>query len=70
MQKKYSFVAVADMTRMHQDLLDSGKRYRDMSGNNNELRTISLLFVEKIYKYSVEFSGQRTFNFQEYIRIV
>lgn len=34
LEKKYSFVAVADMTRMHQDLLNNGKRYRDMSGNN------------------------------------
>ena len=30
----YPFVAVADMTTFHLDLLDAGKRFRDMTGNN------------------------------------
>jgi hypothetical protein len=27
-------VAVADMTQIHWDILATGKRYRDMTGNN------------------------------------
>ncbi|MBQ3492944.1 MAG: SGNH/GDSL hydrolase family protein [Clostridia bacterium] len=34
LEKKYSFVGVADMTNMHYNLLETGKRYRDMTGNN------------------------------------
>ncbi len=34
LEEKYPFVAVADMTKMHYDLLERGKRYRDMTGNN------------------------------------
>ena len=34
LEKKYSFVSVADMTDMHKKLLATGKRYRDMTGNN------------------------------------
>lgn len=34
LEQKYPFVAVADMTDMHQKLLNTGKRYRDMTGNN------------------------------------
>ena len=34
LEKKYSFVSVANMTEMHQELLIAGKRYRDMTGNN------------------------------------
>lgn len=30
----YEFLAVADMTTMHLDLLNAGKRFRDMTGNN------------------------------------
>ena len=33
-EKKYSFTAVADLTQLHTDILASGKRYRDMTGNN------------------------------------
>lgn len=34
-EKRYSsFVALADMTGMHMDLLRAGKRFRDMTGNN------------------------------------
>ncbi len=34
MEEKYPFVAVADMTEMHYNILEMGKRYRDMTGNN------------------------------------
>jgi lysophospholipase L1-like esterase len=34
LEKKYSFVGVADMTQIHWDILNAGKRYRDMTGNN------------------------------------
>jgi len=34
LEEKYSFVSVADMTKMHYCLLETGKRYRDMTGNN------------------------------------
>ena len=34
LEKEYPFVAVADMTQMHWDILATGKRYRDMTGNN------------------------------------
>lgn len=34
LENKYSFVGVADMTKMHFNLLETGKRYRDMTGNN------------------------------------
>ena len=34
LEEKYPFVAVADMTIMHYNLLEKGKRYRDMTGNN------------------------------------
>ena len=34
LEEKYSFVGVADMTKMHYNLLETGKRYRDMTGNN------------------------------------
>lgn len=34
LEDKYSFVSVADMTDMHKKLLATGKRYRDMTGNN------------------------------------
>ena len=34
LEEKYPFVGVADMTTMHGDLLATGKRYRDMTGNN------------------------------------
>ena len=34
LEEKYPFVAVADMTDMHKTLLATGKRYRDMTGNN------------------------------------
>ena len=34
LEEEYPFVAVADMTQMHKDVLASGKRYRDMTGNN------------------------------------
>ena len=34
LEQKYPFVAVADMTDMHKNLLATGKRYRDMTGNN------------------------------------
>lgn len=34
LEKEYPFVAVADMTQMHWDILSTGKRYRDMTGNN------------------------------------
>lgn len=33
-EKYSSFVALADMTTMHLDLLSAGKRFRDMTGNN------------------------------------
>lgn len=33
-EEKYSFISVANMTQMHMDLLNQGKRYRDMTGNN------------------------------------
>ena len=34
LERKYSFVGLADMTKMHYNLLETGKRYRDMTGNN------------------------------------
>ena len=34
LEEKYPFVAVADMTSMHSDILSMGKRYRDMTANN------------------------------------
>lgn len=34
LEEKYPFVAVADMTTMHADILATGKRYRDMTANN------------------------------------
>ena len=34
LEEKHPFVAVADMTTMHYNLLEKGKRYRDMTGNN------------------------------------
>ena len=34
LEKEYPFVAVADMTQIHWDILATGKRYRDMTGNN------------------------------------
>ncbi len=34
LEEKYPFVAVCDMTKMHFNLLETGKRYRDMTGNN------------------------------------
>lgn len=34
LEDKYPFVGVADMTKMHYNLLETGKRYRDMTGNN------------------------------------
>ena len=34
LEREYSFVSVADMTQMHWDVLATGKRYRDMTGNN------------------------------------
>lgn len=34
LEEKYPFVGVADMTKMHFNLLETGKRYRDMTGNN------------------------------------
>ena len=34
LEEEYPFVAVADMTQMHWDILATGKRYRDMTGNN------------------------------------
>lgn len=33
-EKEYPFAAVSDMTQIHKDILESGKRYRDMTGNN------------------------------------
>lgn len=33
-QEKYGYTGVADMTKMHENLLATGKRYRDMTGNN------------------------------------
>ena len=33
-QEKYGYTGVADMTTMHENLLATGKRYRDMTGNN------------------------------------
>lgn len=34
LEEEYPYVAIADMTAMHLDLLASGKRFRDMTGNN------------------------------------
>ena len=34
LEGEYPFVSVADMTQIHKDILASGKRYRDMTGNN------------------------------------
>ena len=34
LEQKYPFVAVADMTTMHKDIMLAGKRYRDMTANN------------------------------------
>ena len=34
LEREYPFVAVADMTQIHKDILATGKRYRDMTGNN------------------------------------
>lgn len=34
LEEKYPFVAVADMTTMHADIMAAGKRYRDMTANN------------------------------------
>jgi lysophospholipase L1-like esterase len=34
LEDKYGYAAVADMTAMHWELLNMGKRYRDMTGNN------------------------------------
>jgi lysophospholipase L1-like esterase len=34
LEKEYSFVSVADMTQIHWGILSTGKRYRDMTGNN------------------------------------
>lgn len=34
LERKYPFVSVANVTQVHKDLLNSGKKYRDMTGNN------------------------------------
>ena len=34
LEGQYPFASVADMTTMHEDILATGKRYRDMTGNN------------------------------------
>ena len=34
LEKKYPFVAVANLTQIHKDILATGKKYRDMTGNN------------------------------------
>lgn len=34
LEKAYGFVATADVTSMHRQLLSAGKRYRDMTANN------------------------------------
>ncbi|MBQ9709235.1 MAG: SGNH/GDSL hydrolase family protein [Clostridia bacterium] len=34
LEEKYPFVAVADMTTMHAEIMSAGKRYRDMTANN------------------------------------
>ena len=34
LEEKYPFVAVADVTTLHKDIMASGKRYRDMTANN------------------------------------
>lgn len=34
LEKEYSFVATADVTTMHTQILAAGKRYRDMTANN------------------------------------
>lgn len=34
LEREYDFVAVADVTTMHEGILSAGKRYRDMTANN------------------------------------
>ena len=34
LEEKYDFTVLVDMTKMHENLLSCGKRYRDMTGNN------------------------------------
>ena len=34
LEEKYPFTAVANLTQLHRDILATGKRYRDMTGNN------------------------------------
>lgn len=34
LEEKYNFTVLVDMTKMHENLLSCGKRYRDMTGNN------------------------------------
>ena len=57
LEEKYPFVAVADLTTMHEDIMSAGKRYRDMTANNinhpNDFmirchgQLLSEMFIEK-----------------------
>ena len=52
LEKKYPFTAVANMTQMHRDILATGKRYRDMTGNdiNHPNDFIARVYAQVILK--------------------